>query len=793
MEIQILKNGFWKLLLAGYLGVLSYSCLAQQAAVQGLVTDLSTQQPLPDVTVLVRQHNFATRTDSSGYFRFDLPPGEYYLAFSAVGYTSQVRAVMVRTQPVRLEVVLHKDIRQLDVVTITDKKPDQNVTAAQMGVVKLDVKNLKNIPVVFGEVDVLKALMLQPGVGTVGEGTSGFNVRGGRTDQNLVLLDGAPLFNTSHLLGFLSNINADLTQDVTLYKGHVPAAYGGRLSSLLQLTTLSGNTERVKLTTGLGLMTGSLLAEGPLSRDRRLTFVAGGRVAYPNFLIRRFPAPTNQNRAFFYDLNARLTYQLTPRTRLTTTFYHSYDTFKFPEDTLYGWRSTLATVKWSQWLAPQLSLHLTGTHSAYQFELEGIAPTNEYLFRSGIRQQDARADLLWTPHPAHRLEAGTTLTGYYVTPGSLHPTRTSSNLNPLALEAERARELAFYLSDEWTPLPWLALNAGLRYATFQNRGPGTAYRYLSGQPRSVETILDTLTYARGQTLATYGGWEPRLSARVTLSPRSSVKLSYTKMRQYLHLISNTTAISPVDFWKLSDPFVAPQVAEQWSVGYFRNLRDNTYETSLEVYYKDLTDLVEYQEGATLLLNPALEADLLPARGRAYGLEVSIQKSKGLLTGQLSYTYSRTFARAVTPFVSEQINQGRWYAATFDRPHNLALSTQWKWPRGWTFGANFVYTSGRPTTYPDGTYRLNDVVVLDYSQRNADRLPDYHRLDVAFTKDTRRQPEQERYTTWSFSLYNLYARKNPYSIYFRQEGLSTRSYRLSVFGTIIPSLSWKRTF
>ena len=318
-------------------------------------------------------------------------------------------------------------------------------------------------------------------------------------------------------------------------------------------------------------------------------------------------------------------------------------------------------------------------------------------------------------------------------------------------------------------------------------------QYDPAMARSPESVLDTLRFAKGETVARFGGFEPRLSVRLTTGAASSIKLSFTRTRQYLHLISNTTAISPVDYWKLADRFVPPQGATQWAVGYFKNLNDNAVEVSVEVYQKQLQNLVEYRNGATLLLNPQLETDLLPATGRAYGVETSIQKNKGILTGLLSYTYSRTFARVQAAFPRDQINGGDWFPATVDRPHSATASVQWKWRKGWTFGTNFVYTTGRPITYPDGTYRLNDVVVQDFSSRNLDRVPDYHRLDVAFTKDTRQTPEQEKYTTWSFSLYNLYARKNPYSIYFRQSGSRLVSYQLSVFGTIIPSGSWKHYF
>ncbi len=766
---------------------------AQGWTLRGQVMADSTAQGVAGASVVASASKTATTTDSAGYFVLPLLAGEQLVKISAVGFFAKNLTVNYRTTLSDVEVRLLPEIRQLQELVVSDRAPDANVRASDMGVATLDIKTLKNIPVVFGETDLIKALTLQPGVSTVGEGAAGFNVRGGRTDQNLVLLDGAPLFNTSHLLGFLGSVNAEVTRDVTLYKGDIPAAYGGRLSSLLAINTVSGNKEHLRYSTGLGLMSGNFTADGPLTRGKRLTFAAGGRIAYPNFIIKRFPEPANQNRALFYDLNGRLSYELSENSRVAATVYQSQDSFKFPEDTLYGWRSTTATLRWNKRLNKDFSFELGGNLSHYQFALRGIAPTNEYRFTSGIRQHDALARLLWTPLPAHTLEGGASVTQYNLRPGDLAPEGSASSIANVQIAPEQAREIALYISDEWSPASWLTVRAGLRYVAFQKVGPGRVLQYDPAQARSPESVLDTLRFGRDETMANFAGFEPRLSVRLTTGANSSVKASLTRTRQYLHLISNTTAISPVDYWKLADRFVPPQLATQWAVGYFKNLNDNAVEVSVEFYQKQLQNLVEYRNGATLLLNPQLETDLLSATGRAYGVETSIQKNKGIVTGLLAYTYSRTFARVNATFARDQINGGDWFPATVDRPHNATASVQWKWRKGWTFGTNFVYTTGRPITYPDGTYRLNDMVVQDFSSRNLDRVPDYHRLDIAFTKDTRQRPEQEKYTTWSFSFYNVYARRNPYSVFFRQSGSRLASYQLSVFGTIIPSVSWKRYF
>ena len=787
MRDRYLSGALWCLIL-----LLPLSGLGQGWTLHGRVLDDSTGRALVGASVVSPVSKASALTDSTGQFTLVLKAGEQVVRFSLVGYFSKSLPISYRETLSDFDVKLLPEIRQLRELIVTDRAPDASVRASQMGVATLDIKTLKNIPVVFGETDIIKALTLQPGVTTVGEGSAGFNVRGGRTDQNLVLLDGAPLFNTSHLLGFLSSVNADAVRDVTLYKGDIPATYGGRLSSLLAMTTRDGNKERLRFSTGLGLMTGNFTVDGPITRNKRLTFAAGGRIAYPNLLIRRFPEPTNQNRAFFYDLNGRISYELSNNSILSATLYRSSDSFKFPEDTLYGWKSTTSTLHWNKRLNQALSFELAGHLSHYTFQLEGISPTNEYTFQSGVQQHDAQARLLWTPSPAHTLEGGVNVTRYRLSPGKLAPVG-ESNIIEIQVSPEQAQEAALYLSDEWVPWSWLSVRAGIRYVAFRNIGPGQVLHYEPGVPRSTESVLDTAFFSRGQSLARFGGFEPRLSLRLTTGPASSFKMSYTRTRQYLHLISNTTAISPVDYWKLADAFVPPQVATQMAIGYFKNFNDNAVEVSLEAYEKQMQNLVEYRNGATLLLNQHLETDLLPARGKAYGIEVSVQKTKGTLTGLLSYTYSRTFAQVQAAFPRDQINGGDWFPATVDRPHSATVSVQWKWHKGWTFGTNFVYTTGRPITYPDGTYRLNDVVVQDFSSRNLDRIPDYHRMDIAFTKDTRQKPDQRKYTLWSFSFYNVYARKNPYSIYFRQTGSRLVSYRLSVFGTIIPSINWKHYF
>ncbi|MFN8357249.1 MAG: TonB-dependent receptor [Spirosomataceae bacterium] len=782
MLVTLRKNYFFLLVLFFLLPALAEA----RAKIEGYVVDATTKKPIIGATVYARNVRQGVRTDDKGHYLLSLPLGDYVIVFSDVAHRVLVKEVSLRDD-IQLNVELEESAKDLEEVTITGKSAEQTLKDVEMGSVKLNIQGIKKIPVVFGEADILKALLLQPGVTTVGEGAGGFNVRGGRIDQNLVLLDGIPIFNTSHLLGFFASVNPDIVQDATLYKGGIPAAYGGRLSSLLNMNTKNGNDEHLKGSWGLGPISARALLEGPIIKNK-LTFVLSGRVAYPNWIIRAFPKDVSQSRAFFYDVNAKLQYKFNNNNRLSLTFYRSYDDFKFPGDTLYAWGNTAGSLKYSSVLAKNLFLDLNLIHSEYAFALDGIKPDFEYQFKSSMKHQEAKLGFLLTPTDKTKLEWGGNFIHYQLNPGSLAPNSGTSIINTDALPNEQANEMAAYASAEWEINKIFSIQAGVRYSSFAQLGAGTVRLYAPNQPKSLETQTGEKSYNPGETIQTYGGLEPRFSLKIGVDALSSVKFSYNRMRQYLHLISNTTAMSPVDFWKLSDTYISPQIADQYAVGLFRNFSDNAIEASVEAYYKPIQNLVEYKNGATLLLNHHLETELLRAKGKAYGIEFSVRKNKGRLTGLASYTFSRTWAQIQTPYPIELINQGDWYPSLFDRPHQLVASSSWQLGKGWSVSGSFTYQSGRPVTYPDGQYGYNNTLVNNYSLRNADRLPAYHRLDVSLVKDTRRTKDQKRYHTVNVSFYNLYGRQNPYSIYFLRYNLSTLSYRLSVLGAVIPSVT-----
>lgn len=763
----------------------------QRLRLSVVVRDGITKKPLPGASLLIAETKLGGRADSAGVISITHPPGVLTAYVSAVGYF-RGRETVVLDFNKRVEYYLQPRSTDLDEVDVRAIRKDKNIKDVQMGQIQLSMPELKRMPVVLGEPDILKALALQAGVTTAGEGAGGFNVRGGRADQNLVLVDGAPLFNTSHLLGFYTNINPDMVQDVSLNKGAFSAQYGGRVSSLLLMSTRNGNKDGWRVSGGVSPVSIRAVVDGPITK--KLTLLAGGRVAFPNYLLQAFPTASVKNsRAFFYDGNLKLTYTPNERNTISLSAYRSQDHFRFPGDTLYGWQSNVLTGRWSYLIRPNVQLNLAALYSGYRLNVDGVTPNLEFRFTSHIEQREGKADVFYTINKAHKVQVGVNGILYGIQTGAIQPAGDLSSINPKQINPERGRELGAYVNTEWELMPTVTLMAGLRYSAFALLGPQTVYGYAENVPSSPETVTDSALYRSGQVAQTYGGFEPRLALRVQLARNTALKASAGRTRQYLNLISNTTAITPLDFWKLSDRYQPPQIADQVSLGVFQNLLDNGLELSVEGYYKRLQNQIEYRYGADLILNPKLETALVQAAGKAYGVEFGLSKIMGRLTGQLNYTYARSLIAVQTSFDALRINGGAYYPAYIDRPHTVNVQARWSMPHNWSFSGNFVYYTGVPATYPDGQYTYNGEPVQDYSRRNADRIPDYHRLDVAFSKDTRFNKAQKRYGIWTLGIYNLYAHKNPYSIYFTRFNQRTESYRLSVFGTMIPSIAYNFFF
>ncbi|HVZ55829.1 MAG TPA: TonB-dependent receptor [Chitinophagaceae bacterium] len=774
--------------LAGPGGLLAQPTLVRYT---GVVLDYDTHLPVAGVTVQAYNKQFQTLTDSAGNFALSLPVDQYDLVFTHVAYQRLQTPIYVLDKTTGTFFLKHNPVYELQEVVVESRRRDAAVRDLQMGNVRINLSQLKKTPLVLGEADILRALTLQPGIVSGGETVSSYYVRGGSADQNLILLDGAPVFNVAHLLGFYSGINADAIQNLEFYKAGMPAEYGGRLSSIMLLNARSGNTDTFRYSGGVGLVSSRLLANGPLIR-KKLTVMAAGRIAYPKLMMNLGPEDVRRSDAFYYDGILKLSYIPDDRNRVNLTLYNSDDRYRFPGDTSYAWRNLLGSLVWRSSLGKRWSLSLSGNASTYRSYIQGLSPFYTYRLASSIRQQEGKLVLTYAIAPNQKLSWGTGLVRYRIEPGSLTPTGTSF-IVPDQVQPENAREWSGFLSTENRITRFLDIQFGARFTRYDYLGPRSQYTYAPGEPRTLESITDTLSFTKGQTIRSYQGAEPRLLLRILLDPATSLKLSYNRTRQYLHLITNTTSVTPVDYWKLSDTYLEPETADQYAAGLYRNFMDNQFETSVEGYYKRIDHSIEYKNGASLSLNPALETQVLPSRGYGYGVELSVRKTTGLLTGNLSYTYARTYTQVLAAFIKEQVNGGAYFPGNADRPHNFVLATSLKLGRGWEFASNFVYTSGRPATYPDGSYFINGGIVTNYSVRNEDRLPAYHRLDVSFSYDTRRFLQQRRYSVVNFSFYNVYMHRNVYSLYFKRDGSRIHAYQLSVIGSIIPSISWNFNF
>lgn len=763
---------------------------ARMVTISGYVQEAKTKEPGIGATVRLDELKKGTVANEKGYYSLTVPAGNYTLLVSAVGMVTDQRKLQLMQSKI-MDVELFEVSNQLTETEVTTTAADQNVKSLEMGVARLSVKELKSMPAFLGEVDVVRSVLAMPGVTTVGEGAAGFNVRGGSTDQNLIVQDDAPLFNSAHLFGFFSVFNPDMVEDVTLYRSGVPSRYGGRVSSVLDVKMRDGNKKAAVVSGGVGLLASRLMVEGPLIKDK-VSFVVGGRGAYPGWLFRYIPdKAVRESTGYFYDINGKVSAWLGPKDQLTASGYFSRDGFRFGADTTYTWGTATGSVRWNHTFNNSLSGSLTGVTGDYDYGVFADREPYNFELDSEIKYQLAKLDFLYEPNARHSISGGASSTFYNFKAGSFKPTSPESILQPETLPAERSAEAALYLEHTYTLSEQVSVAYGLRYSSFFNLGPGEMYVYNPEMPRSKAAITDTIQYGSGRVIQKYGYVEPRFSFKLSVSENSSVKVGYNRMVQYTHLISNTTAASPVDVWKPSSAHLKPQIGDQVSVGFFQNLQNNTIELSAEAYYKHLQNLVEYKDGAKLLLNPALEADLLSGKGKAYGLELLLRRKEKKLTGWISYTYSRTLRQVNGETPQEQINKGEYYPSNHDKPHNLNLVINQKLGKRVSAAANFSYSTGRPVTYPESVAMVDGFLIVNYSGRNQHRIPDYHRLDASLVIDGNNRRNSKLQGSWAFSVYNLYSRSNPYSVFFKPgySGNVPQAYKLAVIGAAVPAISY----
>ncbi|MFP9117809.1 TonB-dependent receptor [Flavobacterium sp. RNTU_13] len=777
---------------------LSFGMFAQEkVTLSGTITDAATTETLIGASVYIKEIQAGTTTNEYGFYSLSVPKGTYTLQVSYVSFGTIEETINLTTN-VKKNYSLTSSASELQEVVINADKPRADVRTPQMGLNKLTVAEIKKMPVVLGEVDVIKSILQLPGVTNAGEGSSGFNVRGGGADQNLILLDEATLFNSSHLFGFFSVFNADAIKDLKLYKGGVPARYGGRVASVLDIYQKEGNKEKFHANGGIGLISSRLLLEGPIVKDRG-SFLIGGRTSYAHLFLK---LANNDNSASFYDLNTKLSYKLNDNNNLYLSGYFGRDLFNISSnfDNTYG--NTLLNLRWNHLYNDKLFSNMSFIYSDYYYGL-----TLDFIgfkWDSGIKNFNFKYDFKHYVSNKMKLTYGVNALYYDFNPGKITPTSSSSAINADQLDKKYAFEPAIYLDAEHQLTDKLTVSYGLRYSLFYRLGNQTINTYANNQPVAYDpelkiyekaTPTGTRQYGSGDAIASFSNPEPRAALSYQINDDASIKASYNRMAQYLHLISNTASPTPLDVWAPSDNYLKPQLQDQWSAGYFRNLKDNKYSIETEVFYKKVKNRLDYIDGADLIANNAIEQIVLNGRMRAYGLELLVRKNEGRLTGWVSYTLSRSEQQTPGRTAEEiGINNGKWYKTGYDKLHNLAVTSSYELSKKWSFGAIFTLQSGRPVTYPNGQYHYGDITIPSYGLRNENRLPAYHHLDVSATLTPQNQQGKKWQSEWVFSIYNLYNRKNAASITFAQNqdtGVNEAT-RLSIFG-IIPSVTYNFKF
>jgi hypothetical protein len=761
------------------------------ARMTGIIMSSETKEPVLGASVFVKELGIGTSTNMQGKYSLEIPPGIYQISFGATNLTRMEFDFKIINDGT-FDLELSEDVTLLNEVAITDKRERDIVDAPQMGVSTLRASDIAKIPSYMGEVDVLRAVSVLPGVSNVGEGSAGMNVRGGMAGQNLILMDGMPLYNPAHLAGFFSTFNPDVVDQATLYRGGVPAQFGGRSSAYLDVKLKDGNRQKLQGTGGAGVLASRFSLRGPLSN--KTSFVTGLRAAYPNYIIRGLRDENiKKSRAFFYDFNGKLDHEFSDKSKLSLSLYSSLDNINLAQQTTYSFGNNSAHIQWSKLFGNDFLLKISAIESYYQYSVQGGELDRSYKLNASINDARFNTEISFFSLENHTLSLGWQNTLYRVNTGDYSP-QEGANLTPINLAVEHALESALYLQDQFKVSSKIILDAGIRYTTFFRMGPGSVRQYASGEPLSEASFTEEFNYGSGEVMKVYNGLEPRASIVYKLSPTSSLKAGYHRLYQYIHLLSNTTAVTPIDLWKISNQYIRPNYADQISLGYFRTLHDFAYDLSLEGYYKVSQNVIDYKNGATLYRNPYVEQDILQGVGRAYGAELLVKKNKGRLKGWLAYTFSRSLLSFNGAGPSEIINSGNFYPANFDRPHDLKVFTDWTITNRFSLSTNFTYSTGRPITAPVGSYQIRGIAVIDYSERNQIRIPDNHHLDMTLTMNSSLKKKKAVSANWSISIYNIYGRRNPYSVFFRVDDLGRiTGYKLSIFGSPFFSLSYNFKF
>lgn len=762
-----------------------------KVTLSGYIKDAKSGESMIAANIYIKELQIGAQTNTYGFYSITVPAGSYTIIYSYVGYATITETVSL-IDNVKKNVELKSETTMKE-VEVTSRRQDENIKGTSMGTVSLTAEKIKKLPVIFGETDILKALQLMPGIQSAGEGNSGFYVRGGGPDQNLILLDDAVVYNTGHLFGFFSVFNTDAIKNVTLIKGGMPANYGGRLSSVVDVSMKEGNMKEYHAEGGIGLIASRLTLEGPIKKEKG-SFMLSGRRTYVDAIIKPFATGAMKNSGyFFYDANLKANYKVTEKDRVYLSGYFGRDKFQFANESgsfnaNIPWGNSTATLRWNHLFNNKLFLNTTAVYNDYKFAFEAGQNNFDIKLSSGVRDYNAKMDLDYYSNFNHTFKAGIAYTYHKFIPNQISGSTGSAELNPNDALIKFAHEGGAYVMDDFEPTKWLRINAGLRYSFFGQTGPYTSYKFDFNGNKSDSTV-----YGPGEIVKTYGGLEPRLNIRIQLDPFSSLKASAAKAYQYIHLVSNNGSTLPTDLWVPSTLLVQPQQAWQYSLGYFRNFADNTIEASVEVYYKDMKNQIEYRQGYIPSTIQDPELDFVFGSGKAYGAEFFVNKTKGKFTGWIGYTLSWTYR------TFPDLNNGKKYFAKYDRRHDLSIVASYELSKKWTFSTVFIYGSGNAITLPTNYYFINQSVVPQYSDLNAYRLFPYHRLDLSAVLVPQKQKRLNKKweSSWAFSIYNVYSRQNPYFLYVDTEGdlntgVKASVKQVSIF-PILPSITYNFKF
>lgn len=770
--------------------ILSLPGFAEMVTLSGYLKDKANGEALIGASVYIPQLKTGVTSNVYGFFSVSVPKGSYPVNFTYIGYQTQSPTIDL-TESKQMNVLLKEDVREIDEVVITGERKDRNVEALQMSMDRLQVKMIKKLPSFMGEVDIIKSITLLPGIQNGGEGSSGLYVRGGGPDENLMILDEAPVYNASHLLGFFSVFNSDAIKDVQVYKGGIPAEYGGKASSVIDIRMKDGNSQQLGMSGGIGNISSRLTIEGPIIKDK-WSFIVSGRRTYADYLGRLAGIETlKENKLYFYDLNLKTNVVINDKNRLYFSAYTGDDYFKVGESIYMRWGNLTSTARWNHLFSNRVFSNTSLIFSQYDYNL-GVPGTaaDQFDWTSQISDYNFKEDFTWYLNSKNKLTLGFNVIYHHFDPGQIKAGE-KSYFQDVKLTNYNALDNSLYLSNEQSIGSRLTLRYGLRYSYFQQIGKGKVTQYQNPDKPNEYEVTGVTKYASGQLIAPgYHNLEPRLALKYMLTPESSVKASYNRMAQNLHLISNTNSPTPLDIWLPSNTYIKPLLADQVGLGYFRNYNENMFETSAEVYYKKMSNVIDYIDGAELFLKENMETELMRGSGYAYGLELFAKKQEGRLTGWLSYTLARSMRKV------PGINEGKEYPSSYDRTHNVSVVANYDLSKRWNFSTTWVFSTGNPTSYPVAKYDVQGNTIYLYSTRNSDRIPDYHRLDVSMTYDFKKNDRKKVKQSLNFSIYNVYARRNSYSVTFRQNAdrpSVSEATRLSIIGTLIPSVTYNFNF